>query len=177
MKVQGKIVDLDLNFVSHKPKLTIQLTSQYLTGYDEVKDLELLDITIEKHKEKRSLDANAYCWVLCQKIADKVGITKEEVYKKQIKDVGKFEIIPIKDDAVETFIKAWTTKGIGWVCEVLNKSKLANYTNIIAYYGSSLYNTKEMSVLIDSIVQEAKSLDIETLTPSELEELKNMWHE
>ena len=66
MEARGKIVNLDLDFVSHKLKLTIQLDNQMLVGYDEIKDLEDLDITIEKHKEKRSKDANAYCWKLCQ---------------------------------------------------------------------------------------------------------------
>lgn len=177
MEVQGKIVNLDLDYITHKPKLTLQLTSQYLTGYDEIKDLELLDIKIVKHKEKRSLDANAYCWVLCGKIAEKLNITKEEVYRKAINEVGKYEIVPIKDEAVDTFIKAWSIKGIGWICEKLNKSKINGYTNIIVYYGSSIYNTKEMSTLIDNIVQEAKGLEIETLTPNQLAELKVMWGE
>lgn len=144
--------------------------SQYLWKLDKDKQYE-----ITEYKKKRSLDANSYCWVLCKKIADKLRITKEEVYIKVIHEVGKFEILPIKDEAVDTFIKAWTSKGIGWLCEVLNKSKLDGYTNLIAYYGSSIYDTKEMSVLIDNIVQEAKQLNIETMPPNELEQLKSLW--
>ena len=146
--------------------------SKYLWQLDKDKQYE-----IKEYKKKRSLDANAYCWVLCKKIADVLRITKEEVYVKAIHEVGKFEIVPIKDEAVDTFIKAWSLKGIGWICEVLNKSKLDGYTNLIAYYGSSIYDTKEMSVLIDNIVQEAKQLEIETMNPRELEQLKSMWGE
>ncbi len=146
--------------------------SKYLWQLDKDKQYE-----IKEYKKKRSLDANSYCWVLCKKIADKLRITKEEVYVKAIHEVGKFEILPIKDEAADTFIKAWSSKGIGWLCEVLNKSKLDGYTNLIAYYGSSIYDTKEMSILIDSIVQEAKQLEIETMTPRELEELMSMWGE
>lgn len=130
---------------------------------------------IKEYRKKRSLDANAYLWTLCKKIADVLRITKEEVYTKQIKEVGKFEIIPIRDEAVETFIHAWSNKGIGWICEILNKSKIDGYTNLIAYYGSSLYDTRDMSILIDAIVQEAKNLNIETLSPQKIEDLKSMW--
>lgn len=144
--------------------------SKYLWQLDKEKQYE-----IKEHKKKRSLDANSYCWVLCKKIADELRITKEEVYRKAINEVGKFEIIPIKNEAIDTFINAWKSKGIGWICEVHNKSKIDGYTNLIIYYGSSIYNTKEMSILIDNIVQEAKQLGIETMTPSELEELKSLW--
>ena len=144
--------------------------SKYLWQLDKEKQYE-----IKVYKKKRSLDANSYCWVLCKKIADELRVTKEEVYRKAINEVGKFEIIPIKDEAADTFINAWKSKGVGWICEVFNKSKIEGYTNLIAYYGSSIYNSKEMSILIDSIVSEAKELNIETLTPNELERLKSLW--
>lgn len=143
--------------------------SQYLWQLDPNKEYE-----IKEHKNKRSLDANGYCWVLCKKIADKLHITKEEVYRKNIKEMGKYEIFPIRNEAVETFINAWTGKGIGWICESLAKSKFDGFTNLIAYYGSSVYDSKEMALLLDSIVQEAQALDIETLTPDEIANLKNL---
>lgn len=143
--------------------------SRYLWNLDKDKKYE-----IKEHKEKRSLDANGYCWVLCKKIADKLHITKEEIYKKNIKEVGKYEVIPIKNEAIETFVNAWTGKGIGWICEILSKSKIDGYTNLIAYYGSSIYDSKEMSLLLDGIVQEAQNLGIETLTPDELTNLKSL---
>lgn len=146
-----------------------QEISQYLWQLDPDKKYE-----IKEHKNKRSLDANGYCWVLCKKIADKLHITKEEVYRKNIKEMGKYEIIPIRNEAVNTFINAWTEKGIGWICESLSRSKLDGFTNLIAYYGSSVYDSKEMALLLDSIVQEAQALDIDTLTPDELANLKSL---
>lgn len=146
-----------------------QEISQYLWQLDPNKEYE-----IKEHKNKRSLDANGYCWVLCKKIADKLHITKEEVYRKNIKEMGKYEILPIRNEAVSTFINAWTSKGIGWICESLAKSKFDGFTNLIAYYGSSVYDSKEMALLLDSIVQEAQALDIDTLTPDEIANLKNL---
>lgn len=132
---------------------------------------------IKEHKttKKRSLNANGYLWVLCQKIAEVLGSTKEEIYRNAIRDKGTFEILPIKNEAVETFKRAWEEHGLGWVCEVQRDSKLEGYTNVIAYYGSSTYDTKQMACFIDYIVEEAKRLSIETMTPEQLELLKIEW--
>ena len=177
MKLNGKIVNLDLDYSTHKPKITIQLSSQYdiLTEeFNELQKEEKLDIMISKHKEKRSLNANNYAWVLMQKIADKIGSTKEEVYRKYIKEKGIFKTITIDNQAASTFIHLWNNNGIGWLCEVLNKGNTT--TDLIAYYGSSSYNTKQMSVFVDYIVEEAKELGIETLPPDELNRLKSLWN-
>ncbi len=136
---------------------------------------KLLTVDIKQYRQKRSLDANAYCWILSQKIAEKIGNTKEFVYKKAIREVGQFEIVPIRDDAVERWIKNWESKGLGWQSEVMRDSKLEGYTNTINYYGSSVYNTKEMSLLLEEIVYQAKELGIETMTNTERKELLEMW--
>lgn len=136
---------------------------------------KLLDITIKKHRNKRSLDANAYCFVLCQKIAEKVGNTKEYVYRQAIKNVGQFEIVPIRNDALEKWMNAWNSKGLGWISEVFSESKIEGYTNTINYYGSSVYDSKEMALLINEIVEQAKELEIDTITESEKQSLIENW--
>jgi hypothetical protein len=141
--------------------------AKYLWQLDKEKKYE-----IKEYKEKRSLDANSYMWVLCKELADKLRITKEEVYKKNIKEVGKFEIIPIKKEAVNTFINAWTIKGIGWFCDILGESKIPGYVNLIAYYGTSVYNTYEMGIFIDGIIHECESVGIPTLTKEQVNNLK-----
>jgi hypothetical protein len=134
-----------------------------------------LDVEIKIHRNKRSLDANSYLWVLCQKIAEAIRATKEEVYRKAIREIGQFEIVPIKAAAVDRWIEVWNSKGLGWFAEVMDDSKLPGYKKVISYYGSSVYDTREMSVLIDNIVQECKELGIETMTPAELAALKDNW--
>lgn len=141
----------------------------WLLEQDNTKQYEVKQV-----KRKRSLDANAYCWVLMQKLAEKLNITKEEVYREAIKTVGSYEILPIKEEAVVRFIEAWKHNGLGWVCET-TKSKLDGYVNVLAYYGSSTYDTKEMSRLIDLIVEECKLQEIETMTPEQLSLLKEEW--
>jgi len=134
-----------------------------------------LSVDIKQHRQKRSLDSNSYCWILCQKIAEVIHSTKELVYKKVIKDVGQFELMPIKNEAVERWQKVWNSKGMGWFSEVLEDSKLVGYKKIISYYGSSCYDNREMSILINELVTQCKELNIETMAPAEIERMNNIW--
>lgn len=148
---------------------TIEQVIQYLFKQDKSKKYEVKEV-----KQKRSLDSNAYAWVLLGKLQDKLHIAKEDIYKSLIKEIGSYEVIPVKNEAVERFRQAWSKNGLGWITET-TKSKLEGFTNVIAYYGSSSYNTSEMSRLIELIVQECKQQDIETMTPNELNSLLESW--
>ena len=132
------------------------------------------EFEIDEHKEKRSLNANSYCWVLLGKIANEIGSTKEEVYREYIKDKGIYRIITMDSKAVDTFIKVWTEQGLGWICET-SKNNIESFTDVIAYYGTSSYNTKQMANFIDYVVAEAKALKIETLPPTQIHRLKESW--
>ena len=114
---------------------------------------------VTQFKTKRTLDQNAYLWVLCQRIAEVIKSTKEEVYRGFIKEVGQFDILCIQDKAVERFIRNWNDKGIGWFCET-DTSKIKKCKNVIAYYGTSVYDKSEMSRVIDMITEECKELKI-----------------
>lgn len=131
---------------------------------------------LKKSRKKRSLDANSYFWVLCGKLAATLGIPKEDIYRGYIKGIGdNFEIIPIRDIAVETWIKNWQSNGIGWQCEILDSCKFDGYTKVVCYYGSSTYNTKQMSTLIDLVVFDCKDQGIDTMTPAEIDAMKSRW--
>lgn len=133
------------------------------------------EVIIQKRKKKRSLDANSYCWALCDLIAQKLHTTKVEIYQKAIKEVGVFDTIPVRDDAVERWIANWDKNGLGWVCELIGKSKWKGYTNIQIYFGSSTYGTKEMARLIDNLVFWAQELGIPTESKERIEKLKEEW--
>lgn len=160
-------------------KAEIILSTDQKPDISELKQViakgKLLAVDIKQYRAKRSLDANAYCFVLCQKIAEVLRTTKEEVYKKAIREVGQFEIIPIRNDAVNSWIERWSHKGLGWFAEVLEDSKLEGYKKVISYFGSSVYDSREMAILIDFIINECKELEIETLPPAEIQRLKAGW--
>ena len=143
---------------------------------ESMKENKRYQAELKEHRGMRSNDANAYFWVLCGKLANTVGLPKEDVYRSLIKEVGdNFEVLPIKNEAVDKWISNWQSKGIGWVCDILGESKLDGYTNVITYYGSSTYDSKQMSTLINLIVQECKEQGIETMTPQELSLLLEGW--
>ncbi len=174
MKSVGTIEDISIDYKTQKPKILLVLNErECISSLEELKE-DKLSVEIKKYRNKRSLDANAYMWVLISKLEEKVNIPKDIIYKDAIRNIGVYEVIPVKNEAVDRFIEAWTKNGLGWVCET-TKSKLEGYTNILAYYGSSTYNTAEMSRLIDLIVQECKQLDIETMSKSELDSLIESW--
>ena len=130
---------------------------------------------IVKAKKKRSLDANAYLWALIGKISAAVGIPSDEVYRHAIREAGEYTPLPIRSDAIDEFSRIWSAHGTGWFVDILDDSKLAGYKLVRAYNGSSTYDTKQMSRLIDYVVQDAKALGIETLTDRELSLIKEGW--
>lgn len=171
-----------IEFKANKPKIAILLNNQIEVTFTAQKslinDLEALEdkeytITVKKYSKRRSLSQNAYLWVLLDEIGQKIGRSKEDVYKHYIKDYGVFEILPIKNDAVENFKNKWCKNGLGWVTQDLGESKLDGFTKIIAYYGSSTYTSEEMKRLIDAVVQDAQEMGINTMTLSEIMLLKN----
>ena len=131
---------------------------------------------IKEYREKRSLDANSYCWVLLGKLSAKLATPPEELYRMAIRDVGdNYEPMPVRNDALERWKAIWSSNGIGWICEELGPSKIEGYTNVLNYYGSSAYDKAQMARLIDIIVEECKLQGIETMTPAELARLTEEW--
>lgn len=137
---------------------------------------KLYDLEVKEHRKKRSLDANAYAWVLINKIADTMRITPIEIYRQAIQNVsGNYEIIPIKAEAVDHFKQCWEAQGIGWPCVDMGKSKLNGYRNVRAYYGSSTFSVQQMQVFIDNLVQDCRALDIEVKSDEEIASIMGAW--
>ena len=132
-------------------------------------------IKLNKVRKKRSLNANGYMWELCEQIAQKLDITKEDVYRQAIKDVGVFQTVEINEKAENTLRYSWGLHGIGWIAETVDNAKTDGFKVINLYYGSSTYNTKQMSRLIDYIVQDAKSAGIDVMSDSERALLLEEW--
>lgn len=173
-----KASGIKIQYTENK-KLELVLTTNENVNINELKEIiakgKELSCEIKAFRKHRSLDSNAYCWVLCQKIAEVIHSTKELVYKKVIKDVGQFELMPIKNEAVERWQKVWESKGMGWFSEVLEDSKLTGYKKIISYYGSSVYDNREISILINELIVQCKDLNIETMPPNEIDRMNNAW--
>ena len=137
---------------------------------------KLYNLEVKEYRKKRSLDANAYAWVLIHKLAEVMRITPEEVYLQQVLYVGNnFTPMCVREQDVERFKKSWASNGLGWPVKDLGPSQVPGCRNLMAYHGSSTYDTNQMSRLIDNLVQDCKALDIETMTPDKLALLKEAW--
>jgi hypothetical protein len=137
-------------------------------------------VDIKPLRKKRSLDANSYMWVICDKIAKAMHdgkTTKEDVYRHAIREVGEWEDKPIPNEDVEKHIRMWGMIGEGWFSEERRDSKLPGHKVVRDYYGSHIYDTVSMSRLIDYIVEQAKEMDIPTDTPDEIARIKAAWGE
>lgn len=121
-------------------------------------------VEIKRKVKRRSLNANAYAWVLCDKIARELSknayISKNDVYKRVLIESGTFTYLPIKNDATGRFIEIWHGHGLGWYAEEAGPAKMDGYTIIRAYHGSSVYTVDEMRRLIDALVDECSQLNI-----------------
>lgn len=145
--------------------------------FNQIKDQEAT-IEIKKAGNRRTKTANDFCWALCTDIGNALRppLPKEEVYRMAIRDVGEYEPLPIRADAVERFQKCWSEKGIGWFADVIDDSKLPGYKLVFAYYGSSTYDSATMARLIDHLRQDAENMDIVIpLSKAEEERLLKSW--
>lgn len=136
-------------------------------------DTKILTVQINKNEElyvkkkKRSKDQNSYFWELLQQLCYEMNLDVIQEYKKRVKELGIFKQWEIDTINVPTFEKLWSDRGIAWFTEKVEE--IGNKTIINAYYGSSSYNSKQMSRLLDNLVQDCKEVGIQTLDMLEIE--------
>lgn len=172
METIGRFTGHMMDYKTGEVMLQFVCDRSVLPQIDEIKDIDKLTITAKKHREKRSLDANAYAWVLMQRLAEAVDSDKWTVYLKCLREYSReFTHVIVKECAVEKMKELYRT------CEDLGEVSVNGQTGhqLRVYYGSSTFDTKAMSVFIDGIVRECKELGIETLPPAELERMKTQW--
>lgn len=166
---------MKLLFKKGKFNILLPRILDFIASLDEDKEYEL---TIGKKEKEKSNEANAYYWVLIGKLSAKISIPPVEIYRTHIKDIGgNYDVVPIREDVVDAWIKRWKKRGLGWQCDIVGDSKFRGYKNVICYYGSSEYTSKQMSRLIDLCIQDCKEQGIETMTPSELARLMEDYKE
>lgn len=179
MELTGRITNAAISYGTGKPLLSFEVDGDKESVFQALQELhgETLTIKLAKHRKKRSLDANAYCWVLIGKLAKATGIPKNEIYRATIREIGgNSEIVCVLDKAVDKLRAGWERNGVGWVTETM-PSKIEGCTNVILYYGSSVYDTAQMSRLIDLLIDECKTNGVEYLPPDKLSAMLEEWNE
>jgi len=170
VEFRGHIVDISRDWKTGRFRVTFESMEDISKQLESITD-KLLTITAKIFRNKRSRDANSYSWVLMQKIAEDQHTDKWSVYLEMLGRYGVFTHIIVRPGVVDRVISEWrTVKNLGEVT-------VSGQTGIQlqCYFGSSTYDTKEMSVFIEGIVSECHEMGIETATPDELERMKREW--
>lgn len=171
MQTTGIITDTSIDLDTLKPKISLLLDTKDKDTINKLKNENKLNIELKKYRKKRSKNSNNYAWELITEIANVLRTSKEEVYITMLKRYGQIQMISVLEGIdVSKFIKYYEEAGTS----ILNGKKFKHYK---VYTGSSEMDTRQMSILIDGIVSEAKELGIETMPPAELKALKESWKE
>lgn len=161
--------------------ISVAVQADFREAYDDLKDGKVT-VEIKKYRNGRSLDANAFAWVLINQIAAKLqekepkhGWTPEEVYRTAIRDVADAcSVHCIPNNQVQQFVEDWKSLGMGFQVETF-PSQIEGCTNGKFWKGSHLYNTQQMSTLISILIQEAEQQGIPTIPDKEVEEKLKGW--
>ena len=151
-------------------RVVFGVDGDFATQYDKYKGKDV-NLEIKKWSTKRSGAANRYMWVLVDKIAKALCITKNEVYRREIMEIGGCsDVVLVLNSAIERFCRSWEAQGLGWQTEIVPVDD--ERSNVICYYGSSTFDREQMTQLIENLIFEAENLGIDTETPD-----KALWWE
>lgn len=175
MIFKGRISGIQRDWRTNRPIISLDVLEGDVRALNDLLDKDLT-VTLKEFRNRRSLNANAYMWVLLSAIANHKDIhsTDEEIYKEFIQRM----CLPVEVDGnpivitVKSFVDIDKISGY-W--HFIKESPDGRFKSYFQLRGSSDYNTEEFSRLLDLIIEEAKELGIETLTPSEIERLKTTW--
>lgn len=173
MEFTGKILNVVKDWQTGQLQITFTVNeAAAINEVNKIQSCEKLSISAKKYRQKRSLDANAYAWVLFTKIAEVVESSKDEIYEDMLQKYGYLYHDDCGYISMTVRSDVDMSKIPGHWKYYRNNGKFTSYLMI---KGSSEYDTAEMAHFIDAVVQEAKELDIETIPPAKLERMKAAW--
>ncbi len=179
MKFTGKLKEPIIDFKTRRVTILFEPYEDFLQTYDELKGYDKLSLEIKPYRRKRSLNANSYFWSLAEKLSDKMQIPRWEIYLKCLKEYGTFEYIPLRKKDIHLAEAVYRIVIDRGAQEVTDSHGYKEELHVLqCWKGSSKYNSKEMSRLINGILEdcrEAKIPESDLLTPDEKNELKEKW--
>lgn len=172
MNFTGKIQNIAKDWNTGQFHITFSVNEpSAINQVDSIRECEKLSIEAKKYREKRSLDANALLWLCLGRIADALRADKWNIYLQMLKRYGKFTYICVKPNVVDAVKQQWRE------CEVIGEVDINGQkaVQMLCYFGSSTYDTKEFSSLLDGVISEMKEMGIETPTSEEMRRAIELW--
>lgn len=161
MKAKGRITGIQMPFRSKRPVVSFEVQAEP-EALEKYMDIDL-DISFSRHRNRRSIDANAFLWACLGEIARAINSDTWSIYLYMLERYGKFTHILVKPEAVEQVRQVWReTKIVG---------EKDGMIQMLCFFGSSTYNTKEFSQLLDGVVSEMKEMHLETPPDEEMKRL------
>lgn len=155
--------------------ISFSTPEDFSEAFDELANKDVV-VEIKRHFNRRSLDANAYAWVLIDKIAEKMNKKKTEVYLDEIKEIGGITgNVAVKDEFVPAYIEAWKSGHIGRDAWLLPDKGKPGWSVVKVRLGSSDFDSAQMSRLIDNLIQDAESIGIPTITDEQAHNMLGKW--
>lgn len=142
-----------------------------LSEIEHIKDCEKLSISAEPYRKKRSLDANALLWKILGEMAAVLRTDKWDLYLLMLKRYGKYTHICVKPNAVEAMKAQWRE------CEVVGDIDIngKQAVQLLCYFGSSTYDSKEFSVLLDGVVSEMVEMGLQPPPSKDMQRAIEQW--
>ena len=180
VELTGKITSIKPDSATGKVRLSFEIDENQISNCLQLRDYDQVSVRVFRYRPKRSSEANRYFWYLCNEIAEKLSAekvkhTKDDVYQKYIKEFGVYDEEELDVETAKLRRKEWESRGSGWVTEQVDFAADSENVIIRFYYGSSTYNTKQMSRLIDSATQDCEAMDIQVKTQEELKRVLFSW--
>ena len=171
MEVAGKLISATRNITNNKFRIEFEVDSLQPDEVNRLALCDLLDIKANKHRQKRSLDANALLWLCLGRIATALQADKWSIYLQMLKRYGKFTYICVKPNVAEAVKMQWRES------EVIGEISINGQTAVqmLCYFGSSTYNTKEFSVLLEGVISEMQEMRLETPTSEDMRRALEQW--
>lgn len=172
MRFTGKFLNVARDWISGKYAISFTIDDEsVLPEIDKIKDLEKLDIEAKKFRKGRSLDANALLWACLGEMANVLKADKWDVYLMMLRRYGKYTYICVKPNVVESVKRQWRE------CEVIGTTVIngKKATQMLCYFGSSTYDTKEFSDLLEGVISEMKDMGLQPPPSEDMRRALEQW--
>lgn len=173
MNLIGKIKEVSQDWVSHKWNVTFEVNELPTAEVQALQQEGKLNIDVKKYRKRRSLNANGLLWLCIGQIASELKANKWDVYLQMLKRYGKYTYICVKPSVVEAVKMQWRE------CEEIGEIDINGQKSVqmLCYFGSSTYNTKEFSVLLDGVISEMKEMELRTPSQTEIERIMEQYEQ
>ena len=172
MEFTGRLVDVTKDWQTDRFRVTFTVNEpSAMNAIDELMDCTKLSIRAVKYRAKRSLNANALLWLCLGRLANALHEDKWDLYKRMLKAHGKYTYICVKPNVVEAVKAQWRE------CEVIGEIDIhgEKAVQMLCYFGSSTFDTKEFSVFLDDVISEMRGQNLDTPTSSDMKRALEQW--